>query len=244
MANEQCFWTLLRPDPVPASTPTNLRQSFACFTMPSTRTNAYNIYNNIYYTHIEQTNTRSIIYYIFLKPSFCHRDVCAQGVNVYMCVFVIWFSCTTISFRTVHVTWIFIVHSAFNGHRHYSRNIVFPGSSYMIPHTPYYYNMHPYISNIRLVKVLRLFKYVCILMKSNNKVGTYNIIYLYNIWDENAENKANLWLLHMYTSTHHQRNPKYRSRYIKQDEKYGLRNVRYTYVISLSIHIWKYTFFE
>jgi len=99
-----------------------------------------------YYMYIEQTNTRSI-YYIFLKPSLCHRDVCVRGVNVNMCVFVILFSRTTISFRAMHVTYIFIVHSAFNGHRHYSRNIVFSGSSYIpsytiLLHAPFYFK-HP-----------------------------------------------------------------------------------------------------
>lgn len=88
----------------------------------------------------------------------------------------------------------------------YSRNIVFPVSSFIIyiyiytyhHHTPYYYMMmRPLLfqTSDGSETVLWLFKYVCILMKSNNKTGTPEC------WKQGEFTTAALRVI--YTSTHH-----------------------------------------
>jgi len=195
----------------------------------------------IYILYTEQTNTRSVYYYTFLKPSFCRRYAYARGELMWICAF-LWFGFHAQRYLFARCTWRefllstrlltatdIIVGILFSP----DRPMIYHIHHILLLHAPLYFK-HPTGEGITAFRVY----IVCILMKSNNKVGAYNIYETMG-----TPRTRQIYDCSAYTSTHHQRNPKYRGvpGYIKRDEKYMVSGMCYIFLyhISLSMHIYK-----
>lgn len=58
----------------------------------------------IYIYIIADEHAQYILYYIFLKPSFCRRDVCARGELMWICAF-LWFGFHAQRYLFARCTW-------------------------------------------------------------------------------------------------------------------------------------------